>query len=218
MFSPPESDAGWRDRALERSLGGAKARSVERLERLLDAARDLANETGSAAFTVQQLSARAGISLKGFYSSFASKDDALLALLEEDSRIGAVLLSQTIDAHTEPEARLHAYIETIFDLLTYPGAAGYASVLVREYRRLRDDRPDDLRRALAPLLDLLAAEIAGAASTHNIASADPARDADTVFTLLLDGIGDVTVGRAEPRERAAYLWRFCRDGLRGATE
>jgi AcrR family transcriptional regulator len=216
MFSPPASDATWRDRALERSLGGAKARSADRLERLLDAA--LANETGSAAFTVQQLCARAGFSLKGFYSSFASKDEALLALLEEDSGIGAVLLSQTIDAHTEPEARLHAYIEAIFEMLTYPGAAGYASVLVREYRRLRDERPDELRRALAPLLDLLTSEIAGATAARDIASADPVRDAETVFALLLDGIGDVTVGRADPRERAAYLWRFCRDGLRGATD
>ncbi|HEV3452605.1 MAG TPA: helix-turn-helix domain-containing protein, partial [Acidimicrobiia bacterium] len=81
----------WRDRALARSLEPARARSADRLERLVVAARDLANETGSASFTVAQVAARAGVSLKVVYRYFASKDDLLVALLEEDSRIGAAL-------------------------------------------------------------------------------------------------------------------------------
>ena len=55
MFSETANTASWRDRALDRTLGGAKARSVERLKRLLDTARDLANETGSADFTIHQV-------------------------------------------------------------------------------------------------------------------------------------------------------------------
>src|SRR5690349_16193881 len=86
--APGEPAGSWRDRALARSLEPARARSVDRLERLLDAARELANETGSAGFTVAQVAGRAGVSLKGFYRSFASKDDLLVALLEEDSRLG----------------------------------------------------------------------------------------------------------------------------------
>src|SRR4051794_31986913 len=99
-FSEVASDSlptpQWQHRALHRSLEEPRARSVARMERLVAAARDLANESGNAAFAVAQVAERAGCSLKGFYRCFASKDELLLALLEDDSRLGAQLLSDSI--------------------------------------------------------------------------------------------------------------------------
>jgi hypothetical protein len=83
-------------------------------------------------------------------------------------------------------------------------------VLVREHRRLSEARPDEMRRALAPMVDLLAREIASARNTP-----DPARDAHTVFALVLEGIHEVTLGRVQPLDEATYLWRFCDNALRG---
>src|SRR5438128_4383034 len=158
-FSGSAHDAGqsashWQTRALRRSLKNAHTRSVERMERLLAAARDLANETGSAAFTVVQVAERAGLSLKSFYRCFSGKDELLLALLEEESGIGASILAGVIEPHREPADRVRAYVEGIFELLPHPGVAGYAGVLVREHRRLGEDHPEELRAALAPLLGL----------------------------------------------------------------
>jgi AcrR family transcriptional regulator len=184
----------------------------ERADRLVDAARALANQTGSAAFTVAEVVDRAGASLKGFYRSFGGKDDLLVALLEADSRVGAGLLAERVGRHRTPERRLRAFVEGIFALVTLPGATGYAGVLVREHRRLAEDRPATLRQALSPLIDLLAAEIAAASGAGVAASTDPARDASTLFALLLAGIHDVTVG-AEPDDVAGHLWRFCWNGL-----
>src|SRR5437016_7632098 len=87
----------WQARALHRSLEPARTRSVERMERLVAAARELANETGTAAFTVTQVTERAGLSLKSFYRCFPGKDELLIALLEEDSRLGAAILAEAID-------------------------------------------------------------------------------------------------------------------------
>jgi AcrR family transcriptional regulator len=218
MFSDPTHLDSWRDRALARTLEPARARSVNRLERLVEAARDLANETGSAAFTVAQVAARAGVSLKAFYRCFAGKDDLLVALLEEDSRLGAAILSEMVDAHRDGPARLHAYVTGVFELLILPGALGYAGLLVREHRRLSDSRPEDLRRALAPMIDVLAAEIEHAASTGAVESLDPQREARAVFALVLDGIHDVARGEAEPLDEAAFVWQFCWAGLRGAFD
>lgn len=192
-------------------------RSVARSERLLDAARELANETGSAAFTVAQVAERGGASLKGFYACFAGKDDLLLALLEEDSRVGATLLAEQIDAHDPPADRLRAYVYGLFWMVDRPGALGYVSVLVREHRRLGEERPDELRAALAPIVDLLAAELSSAAADGTIISSDPARDAETLFGLLLGGVHEVTLGRRDPYDEAAHVWRLCWSGL-GATE
>jgi AcrR family transcriptional regulator len=209
MFSEAANVASWRDRALERSLEPARARSVERLERLVDAARELANETGSAAFTVAQVTGRAGLSLKSFYRCFAGKDDLLVALIEEDSRLGAVIITDLVGRHVDPAARARAYVVGVFELLTHPGAIGYAGVLVREHRRLSEERPDDLRRALAPMIAVLESEIVAATRASAHASRDTARDAEMVFALVLEGIHDVTLGRVEPLDEAAYLWDFC---------
>src|ERR1700689_1900278 len=97
---PSTSDAaraGWQDRALDRTLADARARDVERMERCVAAARELASETTSAAFTVAQIAARANLSLKSFYRCFPGKDELLLALIEDDSQIGARALAQLVD-------------------------------------------------------------------------------------------------------------------------
>jgi AcrR family transcriptional regulator len=218
MFSDSAHVDTWRDRALARSLEPARARSVDRLERVVDAARDLANETGSAAFTVAQVAARAEVSLKGFYRCFAGKDDLLVALLEEDSRLGASILREIVAAYRDPVERVHAYVTGVFELLTLPGALGYAGLLVREQRRLSESRPEDLRQALAPMIEVLGAEIEGAAAAGAVVSPDPQRDARMVFALVLDGIHDVTRGESEPLDQAGSVWRFCWGGLRGLSD
>ncbi|MGI8796266.1 MAG: TetR/AcrR family transcriptional regulator [Acidimicrobiia bacterium] len=188
-------------------------RSLARSERLIDAARDLATETASAGFTVAQVAERARASLKGFYACFPGKDDLLLGLLEEDSRVGATLVAEQVARHDDPVDRLRAYVHGLFSLVAHPGALGYVGVLVREHRRLGEERPDDLRAALAPLVDLLASELATAAAARRAAAPDPGRDAETIFGLLLAGVHEVTLGRRDPSDQAAYLWRFCWLGL-----
>src|SRR3954470_428776 len=191
-----------------------------RRQRLVDAARELATESGSAGFTVAQAASRAGASLKGFYGCFAGKDELLLALLAEDSRVGATLVAERVSAHTAPVDRLRAYVDALFELVALPGALGYAGVLVREHRRLDVERPEDLRAALAPLVDLLATELADAAAAEVARTPEPQRDAETVFGLLLAGVTEVTFGRRDPADEAAHVWRLaaCGLGVRVTTE
>lgn len=220
LAAPGDAPPKWQVRALRRSLEPARTRSVERMERFVQAARDLAGESGSAAFTVPQLAARAGLSLKSFYRCFRGKDDLLLALLEDDSKLGAGLLREAVDRHDEPAARLRAYVDAIFEMVALPGAVGYAGVLVREHRRLSEDFPEELRGALAPMVDLLATEITRAAGAGVVRPGDAARDArdaQTIFGLLLSAIHDVTIGRGDPLELASYIWGFCWAALRGET-
>ena len=207
---------GWEARALQRSLATARARSIDRSHRIVAAARELADETGSAGFTMAQVGARAGVSLKTVYRCFEGKDDLLLALLEEESRVGAEILAQRIEAQPEPSdplARLRAFIDGIFELLTFPGREGYAGVLAREHHRLETSRADDLRTALAPLAELLGRELRAATAAGRLDPGDPERATDTVFTLVLSGISQVTRGRAEAADTAAWVWRFCTSGL-----
>ena len=210
-FSPAATPArpGWQDRALDRTLGDARSRDVERMERCVAAARELATETASASFTVAQIAARAGLSLKSFYRCFPGKDELLLALLEDDSHRGARALAERIAQCDTSEAALHACVTELFVLTAQSGQLGYASVLSREHRRLSEHYPLELRVALAPLVELLAEHIGAATETD-----DARRDAETMFRLILQGIDDVVVGRVtDSNEQAEYLWRFCWGGL-----
>jgi AcrR family transcriptional regulator len=193
--------AGWQHRALGRTLADARAHDVERMERCVAAAR--------AAFTVAQIAARANLSLKSFYRCFPGKDELLLALIEDDSQIGARALAERVGAREHPAAALHACVTELFALISESGQLGYASVLVREHRRLSEHYPLELRVALAPLVGLLADHIAAATDTR-----DPRRDAETMFRVILAGIDDVVVGRVtDADEQAEYLWQFCWGGL-----
>ena len=210
----PSDRSGWQDRALGRTLADTRARDVERMERCVAAARDLANETSSAAFTVAQVAGRANVSLKAFYRCFPGKDELLLALLEDDSHIGARVLAQRVGGRDNEVAALHACVTELFALLSVPGALGYAGVLVREHRRLSEHYPLELRVALAPLIELIAQHIAAAVPTS-----DARRDAETMFRILLQGIDDVIVGRvSDANELGEYLWTFCWRGLAAGTD
>src|SRR5579862_9043063 len=119
--NPDAPPAGWQDRALGRTLADARARDVERMERCVAAARELASETTSAAFTVAQIAARAGLSLKYFYRCFPGKDELLLALIEDDSQIGARALAERVGARENPVAGLHACVSELFALISESG-------------------------------------------------------------------------------------------------
>jgi AcrR family transcriptional regulator len=186
-------------------LPAAAAPAGDRPERLIAAARDLANETGTAAFTVAHVAQRAALSLKAFYRCFCGKDDLLVALLAEESATGAAVLRDVTANRTDP---LRAFVEELFTLATLPESTGYAGVLVREHRRLSEVRPTEIRTALAPITCVLAA---------CLPTSDPQRDAQTMFGVLLGGMHEVLLGRVDDVEELTdYLYDFCARGLNGS--
>lgn len=210
---PAPAGRDWRERALARSTASVRSRSAARLARLVDAARALAAESGSSSFTVDQVVARSGFSRKSFYAHFASKDELLLALFEEESRRGTAILAEMMSVHEDPLEQLRAYVAGLFSLVTV--ASGYAMLLGREHLRLEERYPVELQAAIAPLVDLLAVTMARAADEGVIRAGDARRDAVLVFNLVLAHIHSAALGLLEgdPADAAEYLWEFCRAAL-----
>src|ERR1700691_1485705 len=128
-------------------------------EDLVEAARALMWETGAPVFTVTQVVAAAGTSLKSFYRCFESKDELLVALFEDDARRGAEALAAAVDLHHDPVARLRCAVEGLFGFITVDGRLPYAAALVREHLRLSESRPDELRAVLQPFVDIFREEL-----------------------------------------------------------
>src|SRR5262245_45113675 len=124
-FSGPSPAAtDWQERALHRSLADARARAQAQLTRLIDAAQDLIGEQDEAQFTVQEVVARAGMSTRTFYRHFASRDELLLAVFEEELRRASVVVEEEVARATTPVGRLRAFVEAYISLpIRYPTAA-----------------------------------------------------------------------------------------------
>ena len=218
--SSPVSDAmvnsegalAWEDRALERSLAAARDRSSARGRRLVNAARALANESGSSAFTVADVASRAGVSLRSFYRHFSGKDELFLALFEEEARLGVGLLTEALSGVSGPFARLQGYVVGLSEFIVR--GSGYAVLLVREHIRLGSTRPDEMRAALRPLVELLELELAAAAEAGDIREVD-GDDAILVFSLILSHVHTAVLFKPEedPGVGSTRLWEFCRSAL-----
>src|SRR5579862_7651468 len=113
--------AGASARAGLRSLPDARGRRAEVAGRLVESARELVWDAGGPNFTVNQVVARAGTSLKSFYRCFTGKDELLVALFEDDARRGADALASMVDVEAEPLERLRVLVVGLFRFLTVEG-------------------------------------------------------------------------------------------------
>jgi AcrR family transcriptional regulator len=196
---------------LDRSIGATVDRSSSVARRLVDASRDLAARRGSSDFTMAEVAAQAHVSLRSVYRYFAGKDDLLLALFEEEAQLGATLLAQQLDA-VAADGRVREYVVSLCEMLMT--GSGYASMLLREHLALGDRRPEEMRQALSPLVDLLQAELEAAAAAGSTRPVDR-HDAVVVFTTVLAHVHAVLLFSPDddPTTAAERLWSFCAAAL-----
>jgi AcrR family transcriptional regulator len=194
----------------------ALARRVVVSERLVEAARELVWDAGGPTFTVNQVVATAGTSLKSFYRCFAGKDELLVALFEDDSRRGAAALLSMVDSQADPLERLRVVVVGLFRFLTVEGRLPYAAALVREHLRLAEAHPDQLRGVLQPFVGVFEDAVAAAQQTGVIRAGDARRDARTLFHLVLSHLHALIWHQIDepPTELGDELWAFCAAALR----
>jgi AcrR family transcriptional regulator len=205
---------GWEERAVGRSLGAALARSSAQAHALVDAARSLIAEVGPG-FTVQQVAARAGMSVKTFYRSFSGRDTLLLALFEGDNRIGAEVLAERIEEYQEPVERLRQIVLGLFELSTARPHEDYIHFVMREYFRLAQAHSEEVEEVLRPFVDLIARELERAAE-HGVVQLDNIRQFATA--LFLTTVSNLCLlvlvqDESEQAQTAQFVARFCLRGL-----
>jgi len=203
-------------RAGLRSLPDARIRRAQVTERLVESARELVWDAGGPTFTVSQVVAAAGTSLKSFYQCFAGKDELLVALFEDDARRGADALTSMVDVEGGPLERLRVVVVGLFRFLTVEGRLPYAAALVREHLRLAESHPDQLRGVLEPFVGVFEDAVAAAQASGVVRPGDARRDARTLFHLVLAHLHALICHQIEesPTDVADELWAFCAAALR----
>jgi AcrR family transcriptional regulator len=219
-----EEEPTWRQRAVERSTRTAKLRAEQRIQRFLDAAQAVITDKGTTDFTVQEVVERSSQSLRSFYQHFDGKHELLLALFEDALRRTTVQIAAAAGAKTDPVDALRTAVELLFEL-SRPDPSAHRPLFTEFAPRLMLSHPSEVRRAHAPLLDLLTALTAALVESGKLRPGlQPRRVAaltmETVmFTAQTSGApypGDVDGAKARP-VTGDEVWDFIAHGITAAS-
>ncbi|MGO8873036.1 MAG: TetR/AcrR family transcriptional regulator [Acidimicrobiales bacterium] len=143
----------WQERTVERSLKTARQRAISRGSLFVAAAVELLRTTGKTDFTVQEVVDRSGMSLRSFYHHFATKDDLLLAVLEETVQRHIAAVRALVDAEAGPVAKLETLLTTVFGSRETDDDASRGLVLFQWH--LADTRTDEFAATMSPYLGIV---------------------------------------------------------------
>ncbi|MEU4708307.1 TetR/AcrR family transcriptional regulator [Nocardia salmonicida] len=214
MTSVSEEPA-WKQRAVERSIRGAKLRAEQRVQKFLDAAQAIITEKGTTDFTVQEVVDRSRQSLRSFYLQFDGKHELLLALFEDALNRTADQLAAAAEGKTEPLDRLRVTVELLFELCR-PDPVAQRPLFTDFAPQLLVSHPAQVKIAHAPLLSLFSdlmeqAKEAGALRDD----LNPRRMAAVVMQTVMftaQSAGGTDEDTAHPIT-AGEVWDFCAFGF-----
>lgn len=208
---PAGPTASWMLRAANRSPGGptARLRAIERAQGIVDAARRLIDVKGSE-FTTHQLVREAGIAIQTLYKYFASKDDVILAALEDMVVASCVQMEEAGAAFPDPVERLRFYVSTVVSSLDPKGTPGAGRFIAAEHWRLVQLYPEEVATATRSVADILARQLHAAERAGLLAPADIEYSAWLGNQLLLSVYHNYTFAKDhEPPEIIAEkVWLF----------
>ncbi|MGH9092071.1 MAG: TetR/AcrR family transcriptional regulator [Acidimicrobiales bacterium] len=217
-----------RELAVARSLDSARTRAESRVQRFMDAAMELVNSGAGRNFTVQDVVARSGQSLRSFYQYFDGKHELLLALFEESVSSTVVRLRQEAAAVDDPLERLHAFVVAYHELCRpargdaprgdAPGGDGAMAVMAEFAWQLLTEHPREATRAFAPLVAMFRELLDGAAASGAVrGDLRSDRTAGVVLEAIMFNAISSTIGgssvRGDGRRTAEELWDLVFHGI-----
>ena len=195
----------------------------ERRIAVLHAADALLEARGLDGLTIRAVLDSTGLARRAFYDLFASKDDLVLGLFEHTIAEAAVLLEREGARLAGPVERLRLVVFSIVGGQVGREPGGYdrrSAAFSREHLRLAEARPEELQRAIEPLVALIAQYISDGATEGHFRAALPTRSAMFVYNLISSTVHTETLrlaaGQQLPGSRdqlAEDLWDFCRRAL-----
>jgi AcrR family transcriptional regulator len=179
------------------------------VSRLVAASLELIRESGALEPRVSEIVARAGLSNQAFYRHFRSKDELLLAVLEEGVAILEGYLANRMEQAQGAEARVRAWLAGMLEQALDTEAAAATRPFALSRARLAELFPAEVEAAESRLTAMLRDAL------RDAAGADPERDAETLYDLAMGWMQRrlAQPGRAR-REDAEALTAFALHGLR----
>jgi AcrR family transcriptional regulator len=201
-------------RSAERALEARYEVYLEEAQRLIRAGGEEIREQGNVAPRVADVVRRAQLSNKAFYRHFKSKEELLLAVLEEGMQQRVAEFEKRMAAASTARGRVEAWIEGVLVQATDPEEARAARPMYVYQARLADNLGDQLwetrERLFRPLVEALRAGF----ESGELPDIDPERDADAIQYLCLGWVnGHVLANTIPSAGEARAIAEFAMRGL-----
>ena len=221
MSAKETSAAHWERRSAARVVDASRDRLLARSRQFVEAATAVVARDGVDGLTLRTVLEETGLSRRAFYERFQSKDDLLVAVFEETMRSAAERFRALFDEREvqEPLERLQLIVGEMISGAAHSrteSGGGLSPAMSREHLRLAESRPDELRQAVAPTVELMAEQIAAAMAGGTVPPGDAHQLAVLVHNLVSSTIHSGLLGRDggyDAEKTTSLVWEFCRRGL-----
>jgi AcrR family transcriptional regulator len=197
------------ERVATRTLALRSEAYADEVRRLVDAGYAVMRRTGNLEPRVNDIVREAGLSNQAFYRHFRSKDELLLAILDDGRRQLVAYLEHRMAGATTAEARVQAWVRGVMEQARNATAAENTRPFAINSARLADQFPEEVARSRELVVRPLRAAVAETGG-------DAQRDADAVYHLVIGCMNDALIARRPPsRDDIDHLEEFALGGLRG---
>jgi AcrR family transcriptional regulator len=141
-------------RAVERQMAKRRSDYEHDMARIVESTFDLIRRTGTLDPPMRDILAETGLSTQAFYRYFRSKDELMLALLDEGRRRLVATLVRRMQRAARPDEQVQAWIEGVLAQAAEP-AAGRTRPWLASERRLSELFPDEQQASVDTLVRLL---------------------------------------------------------------
>ena len=200
-------------RAIERSVADRQERYEREVRRIMEAAYDLIEQTGTLEPSLRDILAHGGLSTQGFYRYFQSKDELMLVLLDEGRRRLVEYLARRMQPEPSPQGKVGEWIAGVLAQASEPHAAARSRPFVANEDRLAQLFPAEQQASVDMLVDLLVEALSDVVAEAQ-GPAQIRRDAEAIYRLTFATLqGHLIRGTRPSADSVGQLTRFC---LRGA--
>jgi AcrR family transcriptional regulator len=187
-------------RVAQRSVAEKQAELAGEMDRIVEATYDLVERTGNLDPSMRQILAHSGLSTQAFYRHFRSKDELMLALLDEGRRRLVVYLERRMKRVGSPEEKVRAWVEGVMAQASEPRAAARSRPFFADEDRLAEMFPDEHAASVDALVSLLNDPLSQLNNQGRRSVPETELDAQAIYRLTFATVHDHLIRRVKPRE------------------
>ena len=210
---------------VDRALESRRARYTDEVANILEAAYRVIESSDSTDPSLRAILAEAGISTPVFYRHFASKDDLLVALLDDGRRRLADYLKVRIDKANKadkaggPEGQVRAWIDGMLAQVVAEAAAHRTRPFLVDQGRLDKKYTAEQKESIDQLIDLLYPAVRALSGTRPGSRGQARRNSVAIYRLVTATMRQHLTDQTVPtRAERTHLADFCLAGIRHVND